>query len=354
VRPAYKKLRAILALTGLLAGFSGQELFAGVRNTPSRPSALHAASTGGVVKLGGVDYVEASAFGKKVGLKAAWLKAGKRLVLRNETVRVELEADSREVSVNGVRIFMGEGARIYKRTLRISKIDAERLLGPIVRPGSGPAPVPRVKVIALDAGHGGRDPGKENKKLRINEKTLTLDVVRRLEKLLKQQGYQVILTRKTDKYVELGDRPAAAASAGADLFISVHFNAVAGNVERVSGTETYTMTPRYQRSAGDNSRGSMDAIENPGNENDPWNALVGYHMQRALLAELKTSDRGLKRGRLAVLRMATCPAVLVEAGFLSNTSEARKIATPAYRQKIAEALADGVRAYANALAVARR
>ncbi len=339
-----------------MVALGGQELVAVARSTPSRPpgSAANVSSAAGVVKLGGVEYVDAASFAKRLGLKAVWIKAGERLSLRNETMRIDLEADSREIAINGVRVFMGEGARIYKRTLRISKIDAERLLLPVVHPASVPGSVPRVRVIALDAGHGGRDPGKENRKLRVNEKTFTLDVVKRAEKLLTQQGYRVVLTRKSDTYVELGDRPAAAARAGADLFISVHFNAVAGNVERVSGTETYIMTPQYQRSAGDNSRGSMDGIANPGNANDHWNALLGYHLQRSMLADLKTSDRGMKRGRLAVLRLATCPAVLVEAGFLSNTAEARKIATPAYRQKIAEAIADGVKGYANALAAARK
>jgi N-acetylmuramoyl-L-alanine amidase len=306
------------------------------------------------VKLGGIEYVDAVEFGKKSGLKATWVKTSERLSLKSETMRLELEVDSREVMVNGMRVFMGEGARLYKHTLRISKIDAEKLLGPIVRPGNGQGSVPSLRVIALDAGHGGRDPGKENKKLGVNEKTVTLDVVKRLEKLLTQQGYKVVLTRKTDVYVELGDRPEAATRAGADLFISVHFNAVASDVERVSGTETYTMTPQYQRSASDNERDSMDAIANPGNTNDHWNAVLGYHLQRAMLSDLKTSDRGMKRGRLAVLRLATCPAVLVEAGFLSNTAEAKKISTPEYRQKIAEAVADGIKAYANALVTAQK
>lgn len=356
MRPAMRTLWSSLAMAGLLAVFGGQELLAVTRSTPSRPASRTSGSTSaaGVVKLDGVEYVDAADFGKKLGLKATWLKAGERLVLRNDTFRIELEADSRETTVNGTRVFMGEGARLHKRTLRISKIDAERLLAPIVRPGYGKTAVPQLKVIALDAGHGGRDPGKENKKLRVNEKTFTLDVVRRLEKLLTQQGYKVVLTRKSDTFIELGDRPAAAARAGADLFVSVHFNAVASDVERVSGTETYTMTPQFQRSASDNERDSMDAITNPGNVNDHWNSLLGYHMQRAMLGDLKSSDRGLKRGRLAVLRLSACPAVLVEAGFLSNTAEAKKISTPEYRQKIAEAIADGVEAYAGTLAAARR
>ncbi|MGC4073351.1 MAG: N-acetylmuramoyl-L-alanine amidase [Nibricoccus sp.] len=356
MRPAYKKFRTLLALTGLLAALGGQQLHAVSRSTPTRPTAPagSSSSAAGVVKLGGVEYVDAVEFGKKIGLKAAWIKTGERLSLRSEGSRVDLEVDSREATINGLRVIMGEGARLHKRTLRISKIDAERLLLPILRPDAVKGAVPQLRAIALDAGHGGRDPGKENKKLGVNEKTLTLDVVKRLEKLLSQQGYKVVLTRKSDTYVELGDRPEAAGRAGADLFISVHFNAVASDVERVSGTETYTMTPQYQRSAADADRDSMDAISNPGNANDHWNAVLGYQMQRAVLADLKTSDRGLKRGRLAVLRLATCPAVLVEAGFLSNTAEAKKISTPEYRQKIAEAIADGVKAYAGALATARK
>jgi N-acetylmuramoyl-L-alanine amidase len=356
VRPAVSRLFSYLALAGALCVFAAPEAMAVTRSAPLRPpgQVTTSSSAAGVVKLGGIDYVDAAAFGKKLGLTSAWIKRGERLMLRNAAVRIELEAGSREIAINGVRIFMGEGARIYKRALRISKIDAERLIGPIARPGLGQKSIPQLRVIALDAGHGGRDPGKENKKLRVNEKTFTLDVVRRVEKLLTQQGYKVVLTRKSDTFIDLGDRPAAAARAGADLFISVHFNAVANDVERVSGTETYTMTPQYQRSASADERGSMDGIANPGNVNDHWNALLGYHLQRAMLEDLKTSDRGMKRGRLAVLRLATCPAVLVEAGFLSNTAEAKKISTPAYRQKIAEAIADGVKGYAGALASARK
>jgi N-acetylmuramoyl-L-alanine amidase len=337
-----------------LALLLGTPLQATTRTAPKRPASTSASSASEGVKLGGIPYVEANAFASKLGLTASWIKTGERLLLRNESFRLELEVDSREILLNGVRVFMGEGARLHQRRLWISKIDAERLLAPILRPGFGQSRIPALKVIALDAGHGGRDPGKENKALRVNEKTFTLDVVRRIGKILTQQGYKVVYTRSKDTFVELGERPEIARRAGADLFVSVHFNAVASDVERVSGTETYTMTPQFQRSAGANERDAMDAIANPGNQNDHWNSLVGYHMQRTLLADLKTSDRGMKRGRLAVLRLAHCPAVLIEAGFLSNTAEAKKIATAEYRQKIAEAVADGVKAYAEALASARR
>ena len=88
---------------------------------------------------------------------------------------------------------------------------------------------------------------------------------------------------------------------------------------------------------------------NPGNGNDPWNSLLAYSIQRRLLTEMKLDDRGFKHDRLAVLRLVSCPAVLVEGGFLSNTAEARKIATATYRQQLAEAIANGVVAYATQL-----
>ncbi len=343
MRPAWKKASARLCMAAALL------MTMSVVPADARPTQPRPAPSASHVTLNGVQYVDAVAFGKRFGLNATWTAPQKRLVLSSRYTRIELEADSRDIRVNGARIFMGEGARYHGRTLRISRIDAERLLTPILRPGAGQRTMRPVKTIVLDAGHGGRDPGMVNKRLKLQEKTLALDVVRRIEKILTRDGYRVVLTRKNDTFVELGERPGLANRLGADVFVSVHFNAVASNVENVSGTETYTMTPQFQRSAGDNSRGSMDGIANPGNENDHWNSLLGYHLHRSLVNDLKTSDRGLKRGRLAVLRLAKCPAVLVEAGFVTNTAEARKIATADYRQKIAEAVAAGVKQYAAAV-----
>lgn len=343
MRPAWRQILALLGTAALLLALSATS--ANARPTqPARP-----AQSTSYVTLNGVQYVDAIAFGKRFGLKATWTAPQKRLVLSSRYTRIEFEVDSRDIRVNGARIFMGDGARYHGRTLRISRIDAEKLLTPILRPGLGQPTMRSVKTIVLDAGHGGRDPGMENKRLNLQEKTLALDVVRRIEKILTNEGYRVILTRKDDRFIELGERPAVATRARADVFVSVHFNAVESNVEKVSGTETYIMTPQFQRSAADNSRGPSDGIANPGNENDHWNSVLGYHLHRSLVNQLKTSDRGLKRGRLAVLRLSTCPAVLVEAGFVTNTAEARKIATAAYRQQIAEAVAAGVKQYAAAV-----
>jgi N-acetylmuramoyl-L-alanine amidase len=90
-----------------------------------------------------------------------------------------------------------------------------------------------------------------------------------------------------------------------------------------------------------------------GNRFDHWNTAASYAMHRELIENLKVSDRGLKRARWKVLVLAPCPATYVEAGYLSNDGEARKVATPAYRQKLAEGISSGVKAYAATLAQLR-
>lgn len=316
------------------------------RTTPTRPLA--------VVRLNGAEYLNAADFGARFGLKARRSDDGRKLTLKSNWTTIELEADTRESAINGVRVFLGEAVRDHRGALYVSRIDAEKLITPLLLPGSGQADVPVVRTVVIDPGHGGGDPGMENQALRLQEKSLALDTSLRLKQELERQGYKVVLTRRDDrqlartKKADLQKRGELTLATKADLFISVHFNSVESGADRVTGVEVYSLTPQYQYSHSDPEReDSTAAIANLGNRNDHWNALLAYNIHRELLDGLKASDRGLKRGRLAVLRFASCPAVLVESGFLSNDAEARKIATPAYRQKIAESIAEGVRVYAN-------
>jgi N-acetylmuramoyl-L-alanine amidase len=314
-----------------------------------------------VVRLNGAEYIAAADFGARFGLKPLRSADGRRLTLKSNWTTIELEADTRESAINGLRVFLGEAVRDHRGALHIGRIDAEKLITPILLPGSGQSQVPVVRTIVIDPGHGGSDPGMQNKALGLQEKTLVLDTALRLKKLLEQQGFKIVLTRRDDrqlarsKKADLQKRGELTLGAKADLFISLHYNSVESGAERVTGVEVYSLTPQYQYSHSDPEReDSTAAIANLGNRHDHWNALLAYNIHRELLGGLKASDRGLKRGRLAVLRFASCPAVLVEAGFLSNDDEARKIATPAYRQKIAESIAEGVRVYANLVEGVRR
>ena len=328
--------------------------FAASAGSAAPKSQTGPATSATYIKVAGINYVDAGVFLARHGYKSTWLKRGMSVRLQSGTSKIELEDDKREVTFNGMRVLLGEPAVIRGGTIYISRIDAEVFFLPIISPSSvTTSPPPALRVIVIDAGHGGQDTGTQNKPLKLDEKDFTLDVANRLRAILAKQGYQVLMTRTDDRFIELARRAEIANKAGADLFISIHFNAV-GGVPLVRGSETYVMTPRYQRSTGSAKREPGDNVANPGNTMDAWNSLLGYHMHAKVLAELGSVDRGFKRARFAVLRLVNSPGVLIEAGYLSNNDEARKIATPDYRASLAEALADGVKAYSLAITTAKR
>jgi N-acetylmuramoyl-L-alanine amidase len=300
--------------------------------------------------------VDAAAFFARLGLPAADLKPGNLgVVFQGGGRRISLDADEREAELDGLRVFLGDPALLRARRFYVSRVDVEKLLGPLLAPTAIPGP-PRSppRVIVLDPGHGGEDSGTQNKPQRLDEKTFTLDVAQRLKKLLEAAGHRVVLTRDRDVFIPLPERAAIANRERADLFLSIHFNAVA-NGPAVDGIETYLMTPQSQRSTASAASERADDTALPGNAFDPWNAVLGAALHRRLVTALGADDRGLKHARFAVLqRLTTAPGVLVECGYLSNDAEARRIATPAHRQKIAQALADGVAAYSAALAAPRQ
>ena len=325
----------------------------GVVGTTRLPAqAARSASPYAPLRLFGSEYVEASDVARRLGLALSWITPQRKIRLKLGNNTVDVAADSVEAWINGLKVFLGDPVVSRNGTLLVGMRDAEYLLRPILLPGSA-QPVPVIRTIVIDPGHGGDDPGNQNSRLKLSEKTFTLDVAKRLERLLKAQGFRVVLTRSHDRRLDLDERTDIARRARADLFISVHFNAF--SEARVTGTETFVLTPRLQRSSPQAERDkSMMATSYPGNKYDHWNALLGYQMHRQLVQQLQLEDRGLKRFRYRVLCMAECPAVLVEAAFLSNDAEGRKVATPAYRQQIAEGIAAGVKANAATLTSLRR
>jgi N-acetylmuramoyl-L-alanine amidase len=346
------------ALCALMA-FGALAVEAPPRVTPTRPAgpAFNLGSLP-VTRFGGLDYVSATDLASRLGLKAAWTEPGKKLLLTDATNRALLEADERDAPVNGVRLFFGWPVRARGGQLYVSRVDAERVFAPLVRPGLGVALPPAPRTIVLDPGHGGRDDGTENRALGLKEKVLTLDVALRLKKLLEAAGFRVVLTRATDesladkKDVDLALRADLANRAGADLFVSIHFNAAAKDTR---GTEVFWFAPRTLRSADSWGPGYNDAFTDdaPANRFDHWNVVLGAALHRELLRTLATEDRGLKMAHWAVLRTLNCPGVLVEPVILSNDSDARRAARPEFRQQIAEALAAGIRSYAAMLAPVR-
>ena len=202
-------------------------------------------------------------------------------------------------------------------------------------------------LIVIDPGHGGPDPGGINKSLGTMEKTYTLDTALRLRKLLEAAGYKVVLTRESDVDLPKPSRAEIANVAGADFFISLHYNVVQHDTT-TTGVEVMLFPPATQWSADSWSPGQkvyVEDKESPVNKFDAWNCVLGGALHKRLLEALHDGDRGEKFEHLAVLRGLKCPGVLVEPAFISSNAEAAKLGTAAFRDTIAAAIFAGIQDY---------
>ncbi len=170
------------------------------------------------------------------------------------------------------------------------------------------------KIICIDAGHGGTDPGAVGNG--VVEKVLTLKTALAVGEMLRKQGFEVVFTRTSDVFVKLNERCRIANSKNADLFISVHVNS-ANNVN-AKGTETLCYSQNK----------------------------FAEVVQKSLVASLKTNDRGVKeRKDLAVLKGTKMTAVLLELGFLSNKDEAERLKQEEFLEKAVKAVVVSVCSY---------
>ncbi len=217
--------------------------------------------------------------------------------------------------------------------------------------------------IVIDPGHGGRDPGAQVRGL--NEAELVLDIATRLQRLLsKEPGVEVVMTRDTNAYVALEERTAIANRTGADLFLSIHVNAIKNKTVR--GFETYFLNfapnPEAEAVAARENAGSARtmanlpdiveaiALNNKIDESRDFAEMIQTSMQdRLRRADHAVRNLGVKQAPFMVLIGATMPSVLAEVSFLSNSDEAELLRTQKYRQQIAEALLAGVMQYQHSL-----
>jgi len=167
--------------------------------------------------------------------------------------------------------------------------------------------------VVIDAGHGGHDLGAAESK--VYEKHINLDVARRLERTLRENGLNVVMVRTKDNFVELSERARIANRYDDAIFVSIHFNHSWKN--SVSGIETYYY--------GSKSKGLAELVHDE---------IIG--------GVKETVDRGLKRASFAVLRRTDSPACLVEGGFVSNHTEREEMKEGRRRQIIADSIARGI------------
>ena len=199
---------------------------------------------------------------------------------------------------------------------------------------------------------------------RYREKIVVLDVAKELEKILKSRGYKVYMTRSGDKFVKLSNRTKFANKKGANIFVSIHANAIDGkNAKKVHGIECYFLSPsRSERAknvaAQENSADLSDMniygkdsyLNFLNHHNTVASNKLAIDLQRGMLGALGkkysgVKDGGVREGPFWVLVGAQMPSVLVEVGFITHPTEARRLVDKNYLKTMALGLADGIERY---------
>jgi N-acetylmuramoyl-L-alanine amidase len=291
----------------------------------------------------GKEYIRLDEWARANGFQWKWTSK-KDVLVWNSGWRLEFTTDSKRMSINGVSILLSESVRRGAAPM-VAALDFTTAIQPVLFPPKG-SPGSRVRHICIDPGHGGKDPG--NREGREQEKKYTLLLAQELGAQLRQAGYTVSYTRSGDTFIDLPDRPAIARRRGADLLISLHFNSAPYTSSQIGGVEVFCMTP--QKASSTNARGAGgNSGAYSGNNQNARNMALAYQIQKAVVRATQLEDRGVKRARFQILREATMPTVLVEAGFMSNPAEARKIYSAAWRKQLAQSIVSGVASYRKAV-----
>jgi N-acetylmuramoyl-L-alanine amidase len=251
----------------------------------------------------------------------------------------------RKLEFDGVAIHLNGDLAEAHGDWYLAEVDQRDIVDPLLAPAAH-LKNHKCELVVLDPGHGGSDPGAVSPSGQM-EKSLALDIARRVSDILRANNISVELTRDSDKDLQLGYRPRIAQNRAADIFVSIHLNAADNRA--ACGIETFRLTAPGFPSVEDASEAQFDSASYNGNGCNGANTILGYHIQKALLNVTGRPDRGLRHARFAVLKDAACPAVLVECGFLSNSEEERLLASPEYRAKLALGIADGIMRYSAAI-----
>ena len=286
------------------------------------------------VKIGGIEWVSLELWGKAHNGWFGQLEKGEddfyRLVVSG--MRFDLRPRKRLITCQGMQIWMGFGPEMIGGHLYVHHLDIKKHLAPLA------AGMPNLgRVAVIDAGHGSDNQGTRSTFNQEYEKRYTLDWARRLRPLLERKGWRVYLTRDTDRSMSLTDRVKFADKVDASIFISLHFNAAAAPVK---GLETYCIAPVGMPSH--LTRGNPDPFRSmlPNNPWDEASFQLAARVHNQMLVNCRMKDRGVRRVRfMTVIKGQKRPAILVEGGYLSNPTEAQKINTADYRQKLAEGIA---------------
>jgi N-acetylmuramoyl-L-alanine amidase len=226
--------------------------------------------------------------------------------------------------INDQQLALAIGRGQTSPVLPPSSADRPRLPNPDPDPPRRPTPsAPRPSipngriVVAIDPGHGGRDPGSVGIG-GLHEADIVLEVGQKVAEILEEEGIQAVLTRSSDVEIDLQPRVDTAEQANATLFVSIHANAIDLSRPDVNGIETYY----YSSGEG-----------------------LAEVLHGAVLQGTGARDRGIRSARFYVLRETSMPAVLVEIGFVTGSEDAAQLSRSSYRTQMARAIANGILQY---------
>lgn len=293
-----------------------------------------------VAKIDGRDYVSVESM-KRFYNFTRLTRTGTTVVLDNAKVEMQLKIGGNECLMNGVKFVFTYPVSAVADKPYVSRMDLAKLIDPVLRPtyikNAGD-----FRTVVLDAGHGGKDAGATNPL--GTEAAYNLKIALQVKSLLAAQGFKVVMTRDSDRYLTLQERVDVANAVSENaIFVCIHFNS-GGSAAR--GIETFTLSPpgvsHYGRDAN-----SSDNQSRTGNEHDSANIALATSIHGSILRRLgkNTFDRGIKHARFSVLSGVRHPAILQEGGFLSHPNEARLIDNPQYQDALARGVVEAISKY---------
>lgn len=265
---------------------------------------------------------------------------------------IELSANSRCAQIDNTEIYLyKEPKKGGSKELIPHFIDQTKTIDVVFNAHTTPIATNRPVRVFIDPGHGGIDPGAISRDGKTYEKTITLDIAKRLQTYLTGAGFTTLLSRTDNNTtLSLEERSVMANNWNADIFISIHINSSTSTMP--NGYETYVLanvgqlsTTMIPSSMTAKDWEFVNATYN-GNKNDNGNILLGFAIHRRTVKTSRIPDRGLRRARYNVLRGVTMPAVLVECGYLSSPKDFKLLKTADFRERCARGIYQGICDYA--------
>ncbi|MFH1459329.1 MAG: N-acetylmuramoyl-L-alanine amidase [Candidatus Omnitrophota bacterium] len=315
------------------------------------------------VKINGKRYVSVFEICKNQNISYDWDGFSNIITLKKEGIQIKLCLGSSLILYADQVHDLESPVRVYNGLIMAPDSFVKFFLieKEIIPPKEAKPGIFKIKKIVIDAGHGGKDPGAVGKS-GIKEKDIVLDLAQRLGKELKKQGINVVLTRNTDIFHSLQKRSQIANEENADFFISIHANAA--QTSSAQGFEAYYLSVDHDDFSKAVQIRENAAIKFEDNTEYQYSTDLNATLWDMILSEnriesikmakfvadelkrnLKLNTRYIKGANFYVLKGAKMPAVLLEAGYLTNSQEAARLNNAYYRQMLAEAISSGIIKY---------